>query len=655
MREYTKKPESQSRTLDSNPKASRQAPIDVILQRYKERNIQQYVEDEELIQGKFSDIVQREEFDEDELLQGKFDTAQREEIDEDELLQGKFATSTTQREEIPSEDEEANLTGLPDNLKTGIENLSGYSMDDVRVHYNSDKPAQLQALAYTQGTDIHVAPGQEKHLPHEAWHVVQQKQGRVQPTMQLQGVNINDNEGLEREADVMGGKVIKTVSQICLLKAFQTKNNKSNNTSYFPMQFRLGFLKFGTFIATHSFHPQAATWAARLANNWSEASQIYEVAKAIPNQATLINILAWSNNDPGLILSIIQRVGGVWTPALTAITNQITAAHAAQLPNLITLAGGAMNLMLLNNLINHITPPNTFMLHGLIPLIGGAANLGALDALINNITVANVMLLFQLVPIAGGAAGVGQLNNLIIAFGPAQVNLLLGMIPNAGGIPAIPFITQAINHAHPGQGNLAEPLTRVVAGNLIRFQLLVNHLPDFTQLAPPGGIPANVANEVQNYNNRNNTIPIGNGGIAPIGNNLPFYMRIGQVNFNHFLERHTMRYFNFNRIMAVNDLWPFVGAATDNQVGNVLAATLQVVYNNPAQWWIQPNIAQQINAGGFQSTIGTTAGGPNMQNPITLLGNIPSVILGQFFPMPAGGGGVIGMNNQDMNAILQLL
>jgi len=53
-----------------------------------------------------------------------------------------------------------NNTGLPDRLKTGIENLSGYSMDDVKVHYNSDRPAQLQAHAYAQATDIHVAPGQ---------------------------------------------------------------------------------------------------------------------------------------------------------------------------------------------------------------------------------------------------------------------------------------------------------------------------------------------------------------------------------------------------------------------------------------------------------------------------------------------------------------
>ena len=100
-----------------------------------------------------------------------------------------------------------NNTGLPDPLKTGIETLSGYSMDDVKVHYNSGKPAQLQALAYAQGTDIHLAPGQEKHLPHEAWHVVQQKQGRVKPTMQLKGkVNVNDDAGLEKEASIMGGR-----------------------------------------------------------------------------------------------------------------------------------------------------------------------------------------------------------------------------------------------------------------------------------------------------------------------------------------------------------------------------------------------------------------------------------------------------------------
>ena len=99
-----------------------------------------------------------------------------------------------------------NETGMPDHLKESIENLSGYSMDDVRVHYNSDKPATVQALAYTQGTDIHVAPGHERYLPHEAWHVAQQMSGRVEPTTEVGGMPVNDNEDLEREADVMGAR-----------------------------------------------------------------------------------------------------------------------------------------------------------------------------------------------------------------------------------------------------------------------------------------------------------------------------------------------------------------------------------------------------------------------------------------------------------------
>lgn len=137
------------------------------------------------------------EEDEDDTLQGKFEnTIQRQEEDDDDTLQGKFEQPVQKKNE----------TGMPDNLKAGIEDLSGFSMDDVRVHYNSDKPATVQALAYTQGTDIHVAPGQEQHLPHEAWHVAQQMAGRVEPTTEVGGMPVNDNATLEHEADVMGAK-----------------------------------------------------------------------------------------------------------------------------------------------------------------------------------------------------------------------------------------------------------------------------------------------------------------------------------------------------------------------------------------------------------------------------------------------------------------
>ena len=113
-----------------------------------------------------------------------------------------------------------NNTGLPDDLKSGIEDLSGLSMDDVRVHYNSFQPAQLNAHAYAQGSNIHIAPGQEKHLPHEAWHVVQQKQGRVKATMQLKGkINVNDDKVLEHEADTMGAKAMQAKNTAIITSA----------------------------------------------------------------------------------------------------------------------------------------------------------------------------------------------------------------------------------------------------------------------------------------------------------------------------------------------------------------------------------------------------------------------------------------------------
>jgi hypothetical protein len=124
------------------------------------------------------------------------------------LAQPKFKDSGNQTGDTPAQPKAENNTGLPDTLKSGIENLSGVSMDDVKVHYGSSKPAQLNALAYAQGTDIHVAPGQEQHLPHEAWHVVQQKEGRVEPTLQMNDVSINDDASLESEADVMGQKAM---------------------------------------------------------------------------------------------------------------------------------------------------------------------------------------------------------------------------------------------------------------------------------------------------------------------------------------------------------------------------------------------------------------------------------------------------------------
>ena len=151
----------------------------------------------------------------------------------EEQLQAKFETDRMRE----------NRTGLPDGLKSGIESLSGMAMDGVNVHFNSSQPAQLNALAYTRGSDIYVAPGQERHLPHEAWHVVQQARGRVRPTMQLkEGVPVNDDEGLEHEADVMGAKALTHGGSSSSVSVTQKTDGLSiGNSSEAPVQRLIGF------------------------------------------------------------------------------------------------------------------------------------------------------------------------------------------------------------------------------------------------------------------------------------------------------------------------------------------------------------------------------------------------------------------------------
>ena len=160
---------------------------------------------EEELQMKADATLQRAE--EEELLQGRFEPVQR--AEEEELLQGRFEAAPAGPASTTSAVAAPNRTGMPDGLKRGIESMSGLDLSDVRVHADSSAPAQINALAYAQGNDIHLASGQEQHLPHEAWHVVQQRQGRVQPTLQLAGVGVNDDVALEAEADVMGAKALQ--------------------------------------------------------------------------------------------------------------------------------------------------------------------------------------------------------------------------------------------------------------------------------------------------------------------------------------------------------------------------------------------------------------------------------------------------------------
>ncbi len=182
----------------------------------------------------FTPTVQREKKpEEEEQIQGKFmeqTTSQLQPLKEDEELpaQGKFAEKPSQmekpeEEELPGQgkfdaaQKQDNKTGMPDKVKSKMEDSLKADFSDVKVHANSPKAPEVGALAYTQGHDVHFAPGQfspdtssgQKLLGHELAHVVQQREGRVQPTIEIAGMPVNDNPDLENEADKLGDKAVQ--------------------------------------------------------------------------------------------------------------------------------------------------------------------------------------------------------------------------------------------------------------------------------------------------------------------------------------------------------------------------------------------------------------------------------------------------------------
>jgi len=195
-------------------------------------------------------------------------------------------------------------SGIPIGLKSGIESLSGVSMDNVNVHYNSSSPAQLNALAYAQGNNIHLAPGQEKHLPHEAWHIVQQRQGRVKPTTQLKGTSVNDDSSLEKEADEMGQKALTTkgeksdvqhhytsVTNTVQRYSLYSKDDQNKDLSLGwknPLGDDLAVAEDGTLAAKN--HTKQA---------WAEQSKITEANDILKNRNSKIRLEAGASEISG--------------------------------------------------------------------------------------------------------------------------------------------------------------------------------------------------------------------------------------------------------------------------------------------------------------------------------------------------------------------
>ncbi len=95
---------------------------------------------------------------------------------------------------------------LPSHIRAHHEAASGVSLHDAQVFRNSPLPERWSAEALTFRNRVFLGPGKERHLAHEAWHVVQQKRNAVHAEFRIGETGVNTSARFENEADRMGAR-----------------------------------------------------------------------------------------------------------------------------------------------------------------------------------------------------------------------------------------------------------------------------------------------------------------------------------------------------------------------------------------------------------------------------------------------------------------
>lgn len=133
------------------------------------------------------------------------------EASSEEPIQGNFADFVNQESKSPENASSGSSVSLPDPVQAKMEQSMGADFSGVQMFKDSEKASSVGANAFAQGNEVHFAPGQFKTdqagqelIGHELAHVVQQREGRVSANTSVGGKPVNDDKGLEQEADDKG-------------------------------------------------------------------------------------------------------------------------------------------------------------------------------------------------------------------------------------------------------------------------------------------------------------------------------------------------------------------------------------------------------------------------------------------------------------------
>lgn len=112
-------------------------------------------------------------------------------------------TMTAPAKNIPETKSKTSGNKMPEDIQAKMENSFQADFSNVNIHKDDDSATQMGALAYTQGNNIHFAPGKyepgsktgQELLGHELTHVEQQRKGKVKPMPKLADTTTAKIEG----------------------------------------------------------------------------------------------------------------------------------------------------------------------------------------------------------------------------------------------------------------------------------------------------------------------------------------------------------------------------------------------------------------------------------------------------------------------------
>ncbi|MEM7102183.1 MAG: DUF4157 domain-containing protein [Bacteroidota bacterium] len=135
-----------------------------------------------------------------------------------------------------------NKTGIPDGVKNKMEKAFESDFSDVKIFPNSKKAFDFGAEAYAQNNQIHFSPGKfnpntqkgQELIGHELAHINQQNEGKVKATSVINSTPFNDQNLLEKEAELSGKKA--TVTGAGGIGSKKKQKAKRNNSKVQPVQ-----------------------------------------------------------------------------------------------------------------------------------------------------------------------------------------------------------------------------------------------------------------------------------------------------------------------------------------------------------------------------------------------------------------------------------